>query len=561
MSKSPAWQFRFWVGVFTVLVLACYGVSVAGAETIYVDDDAPNDPGPGDPTVSDPNEDGTAAHPFDAIQEGIDVAVGGDTVLVADGTYMGEGNKDLDFGGKAITLRSESEPENCVIDCDQDGRAFFFHSGETAEAAVIGFTIWDAEVDDDYDGAILCNGASPTIRDCEVAHSSGLGVYVGSGSPRITNCTIINNRGGGIRGRYADLVISQCHITGNFIGGGVICYRSDVAISISQITANAGGGVYFSHGHLTLSNCEVSHNLPGGAYGSIAGVQMSHSDATINNCTIAENLGGRKGAGLSAYRSTLTIYNCAITANNATLSGGGVYVGGNSDAVIANSTIAGNTALLGGGVACDGGEAILLNSVLWHNTAMFGPQLVATDWLEYIGALSVSHCDVEGGEANVRLDGDAMLTWGPANIDADPLFVAPDTGDYHLLPGSPCIDAGCNWAVPRDIADLDDDGDTDEITPLDLDGEGRFFDDPETPDTGCGWPPIVDMGAYEFGNTGPQPCFGDLDNDRDVDLDDLAVLLIRYGESDACEGDLDCDGDVDLSDLAALLAAYGMSCE
>ena len=51
------------------------------------------------------------------IQAGIDAAVDGDTVLVADGTYMGDGNRDIDFKGKAITVSSENGAENCIIDC------------------------------------------------------------------------------------------------------------------------------------------------------------------------------------------------------------------------------------------------------------------------------------------------------------------------------------------------------------------------------------------------------------------------------------------------------------
>jgi len=136
--------------------------------------------------------------------------------------------------------------------------------------------------------------------------------------------------------------------------------------------------------------------------------------------------------------------------------------------------------------------------------------------------------------------------------------------DYHLTGSSPCIDAGCNCGVPSDSLDLDGDGNVAEYTPFDLDGEGRFFDDPNTPDSGDGRPPVVDMGAYESGGTDPPPCRGDIDGDRDVDIGDLVVLLANYGTTagvGAADGDLDCDADVDLSDLAGLLAVYGTTCE
>jgi hypothetical protein len=195
---------------------------------------------------------------------------------------------------------------------------------------------------------------------------------------------------------------------------------------------------------------------------------------------------------------------------------------------------------------------VIANSVFYANTADDGSQMGISG-----GTLSVLFSDVAGGATGVYVPA-GTLDWGPGNIDADPLFVDPNNGDYHLLTGSPCIDAGANALVSADYADLDGDGDVDEFTPFDLDYEGRFFDDPNTPDSGCGSVAIVDMGAYEFGGTGPQPCVGDFDGDGDVDLSDLAELLGSYGVD--ADGDLDCDGDTDLTDLATLLAAYGDEC-
>jgi len=75
---------------------------------------------------------------YDTIQSAIDAASDGDEVVVADGIYTGDGNKNLEFLGKAITVRSENGPENCIIDCESSGRGFYFHHDEDSSSVVKG---------------------------------------------------------------------------------------------------------------------------------------------------------------------------------------------------------------------------------------------------------------------------------------------------------------------------------------------------------------------------------------------------------------------------------------
>jgi hypothetical protein len=149
-------------------------------------------------------------------------------------------------------------------------------------------------------------------------------------------------------------------------------------------------------------------------------------------------------------------------------------------------------------------------------------------------------------------------TGADGNISTDPLFVQDpdpgldglwgtgddDLGDPQLLSGSPCVDAGDNDSVPPDTADLDDDGDTVEPVPIDLDGHARVlcYD--------------VDMGAYESG-------MGDYQCDGDVDLDDFTAwdtCMTGPGiglYDPGCQAfDFEYDGDVDLTDFAVVQARF-----
>ena len=177
---------------------------------------------------------------YSTIQAGIDAATNGDTVLVANGTYTGAGNKNLDFKGKAITVRSENGPENTVIDCEGDGRGFYFHSGETQSSVLDGFTIINGRADSG--GGIYCS-SSPTIINCRIigneAENRGGGVYfTRNESANIINCIIAGNTavyGGAIYCSYTRTQITNCTTIGN-TGRGAIAIGSYFPDSIPTIT-------------------------------------------------------------------------------------------------------------------------------------------------------------------------------------------------------------------------------------------------------------------------------------------------------------------------------------
>ena len=140
------------------------------------------------------------------IQEAVDGAEKGQIVLVADGTYKGKGNRDVELKGKAITIRSENGAGKCIIDCEDSGRGFYFGRYETAKTVVQGFSIKNGKVTGDG-GGICCKGSSsPTIIGCRIIDCSatnGGGVSCWSRSnPTLINCVIAGNtakaKGGGV---------------------------------------------------------------------------------------------------------------------------------------------------------------------------------------------------------------------------------------------------------------------------------------------------------------------------------------------------------------------------
>ena len=381
--------------------------------TITVDDDGPAD--------------------FANIQAAINHSEDDDTVVVMPGTYTGYGNRDIDFGGKAITVRG-TDPNDpdvvkaTIIDCDgsesHPHRAFKFHHGEGPDSRILGMAIR--------------NGYGPADLISSHRRSVGGAIYCDGSNPTIANCNFTENTSG--------------------YHGAAICNRKNSSP--------------------TITDCVFGENLAVGNGGAI--YNWDHSSPTVTNCIFRGNVSAGGGGIYSEYGCEPLIINCIFTHNstNNYWGGGGVFTGWGSSAIY-NCVFAGNSSGIRAGAICNyRSSTTIRNCIIWGNQAPDGAEI----YLMYNGELSVEYSDVRGGLTNIYTEPGCTVDWGRGNIDVAPQFIEPayrDTngigveGDYHLLPGSPCINTG----DPDFVA---------EYAKTDIDGEKRVM---------LG---RVDMGADEF---------------------------------------------------------------
>ncbi|NLE61852.1 MAG: hypothetical protein GX616_26150, partial [Planctomycetes bacterium] len=166
--------------------------------------------------------------------------------------------------------------------------------------------------------------------------------------------------------------------------------------------------------------------------------------------------------GNTAYSSGGAVYlvnGATSTVSNNVMTGcvvqsgcGGAVASTRTNPVIVNNTIVGNTASCGGGVAFleSGGGTLSNNIIAFCSSGVHGG--TGTQPVLRTNAFYQN----SGGDF-------AGVSQGPGNVFADPAFTDMAAGDYHLLEGSPCIDAATNTDAPA----VDFDG-----TPRPLDGDG-----------------------------------------------------------------------------------------
>ncbi|MCJ7729077.1 MAG: right-handed parallel beta-helix repeat-containing protein, partial [Sedimentisphaerales bacterium] len=320
---------------------------------------------------------------YPTIQAAIDAAANGDTVVIAPGTYTGDGNRDIAFG-KAITVRSQNGPETCIIDCNgspgQLHRGFIMESG-----TLIGVTITGGYLGEfDGGGAVICEHGRAKLINCTLTSNFGMrggAVLCMGGNLEIINCSLTNNSAEGIWGggailcqQNSSIFITNCTISGNSAkgGGGIYCTEeSSITIRNCVIRDNSatdtwtslwggGGGIHCDNGSAIVIGTDIMRNLsPHGAGIYCAGAKSF----IIIDCNIYGNIAetdeyGPAGGGICYAPfppppwdgATFEVINSTITDNVVRgwdSKGGGLYLGtdyDNSHVVLTGCVVARNSA-------------------------------------------------------------------------------------------------------------------------------------------------------------------------------------------------------------------------
>lgn len=435
---------------------------------------------------------------YPTIQAAIDRAWDRDVITLQNGTYAGEGNIEIRFRGKQITLRSISGPERCIVDCDSRGRGFIFQ--DDPNAVIEGITVQrgyaktnvNHHVPEYWEGGagIYSFQSRITLRNCifrdNFTTAYGGALYADGGQTQILDCTFEKNKafaGGAcsFEGIFqtGQIRIDHCFFSQNEAeteGGGMDFYNSSVIISDTEIRKNRafynvvnsyGGGIFLANSSLlTLRQSDISENYADLGGGICAVGSRSIAGA---NCRISHNQATRGGAAfLSNTRADFV--NCFVTLNQADYAAG-ILQWDRVVSRIENCTYTENLSQGTGGAIASmyDSNSVVINTILWNNNPPAEQIYLFEDELRP-NWMYLAYCDIQNDQAAV-FDPNSAVLWGPGIIAEDPLFAFAD--DSHLLSNSSCMDQGTAEVRLLQKTDLDGsprviDGDQDGTDKIDI---------------------------------------------------------------------------------------------
>jgi len=395
--------------------------------------------------------------------------------------------------------------------------------------------------------------------------------------------------GGGLGGQC--VIVQEnlfiCNSSGSDGGGAKITYGgSSQLLAENLFSGNVSG---HNGGALALSSSILTMLVSGNTMADNTSTGTGSAIFTMSNCTAYDNvISGNTGAGAALHDVPEVLHNVIV--GNPPF---GIYTGRSSsrieDNMIYDNGIAVrvdsnlrlrilNNVIIGNSIGLELRDNrnygfIAGNTIVGNQLAMMlrGPTLPLFDCivgssgapairLEFSTNLTVKSCLIEGGIDSIVVSDTAQVTWGPGNIDADPLFVDPGhwddagtpsdpsddsfiLGDYHLLPGSPCIDAGTNNVDNPDTPVIET------LPATDIAGVPRVIDG------NLDGTATVDIGAYEY-------LPGDVNYDGKVNVLDLILVRNSLGRDpasslEARKADVNADGSVNVLDLLIVRGRLG----